>query len=145
VLRTLSILAFAAMVVGIIGLFFSNALFARRWWVIAIQAAMFSLMVAARITFGRRSFHAAADPTEGGLVTTGPYAYLRHPIYTAIIHFVWAGALDGSFSWPLIGWAETVTAGAFTRMHIEEHLLVRKYPEYRAYKKRAKKLIPFVY
>jgi len=133
------------MVVGIAGLFRANALFAHQPWVIAIQVAMFLLMVAARVTFGRRSFHAAADPTEGGLVTTGPYAYLRHPIYAAAIHFVWAGALDNSFSWSVIGWAETVTAGAFTRMHIEEYLLVRKYPEYREYKKRAKKLIPFVY
>ena len=132
------------MVVGITGLFFSNALFAKQPWVIAIQAAMFILMVAARITFGRRSFHAAADPTAGGLVTTGPYAYLRHPIYAAVIHFIWAGALDSS-SWSVLGWAETVTAGAFTRMHVEEYLLVRRYPEYRAYKKRTKKFIPFVY
>ncbi len=143
-LRALSLVAFAAMVVGITGLFFSNALFAKQPWVMAIQAAMFILMVAARITFGRRSFHAAADPTAGGLVTTGPYAYLRHPIYAAIIHFVWAGALD-NFSWPVLAWAETVTAGAFTRMHIEEYLLKQKYPEYGEYKKRVKKLIPFIY
>jgi protein-S-isoprenylcysteine O-methyltransferase Ste14 len=144
VLRALSVVAFAAMVVGITGLFFSDALFAKQPWVIAIQVAMFVLMVAARITFGRRSFHAAADPTAGGLVTTGPYAYLRHPIYAAIIHFIWAGALD-NFSWPVLGWAETVTAGAFTRMHLEEYMLLRRYPEYRAYKKRTKKFIPFVY
>ncbi len=125
------------MVVGITGLFFANALFAKQPWVIAIQVAMFTLMVAARITFGRRSFHAAADPTAGGLVTTGPYAYLRHPIYAAIIHFIWAGALD-SFSWPVLGWAEPVTAGAFTRMHIEEYVLIRKYPENREYKIRTK-------
>jgi protein-S-isoprenylcysteine O-methyltransferase Ste14 len=144
VFRTLSLVALAAMVVGISGLFFAGALFAKQPWVIAIQVAMFALMVAARITFGRRSFHAAADPTAGGLVTTGPYAYLRHPIYASIIHFVWAGALD-NYSWPVLAWAETVTAGAFIRMHVEEYLLKRKYPEYREYKKRAKKLIPFVY
>jgi protein-S-isoprenylcysteine O-methyltransferase Ste14 len=144
VLRTLSVLAFAAMVAGLIGLFYSGALFARQPWVIAIQVAAFLLMVAARIAFGARSFHAAANPTEGGLVTTGPYAYLRHPIYAAIMYFIWAGALD-HFTWRVLAYAELITAGAFTRMHIEEYLLVRKYPEYRAYKKRAKKLIPFVY
>ena len=143
-LRTLSLIALAAMVAGIAGLYFSGALFASHWALRLVQAAAFALMVAARITFGRRSFHAAADPTPGGLVTTGPYAYLRHPIYAAIIHFTWAGAVD-HMSWPVLGWAETVTAGAFARMHIEEHLLVRKYPEYWAYKKQVKKLIPFVY
>jgi protein-S-isoprenylcysteine O-methyltransferase Ste14 len=134
VLQALSVVSLAAMAVGITGLFFSNALFAKQPWVIAIQVAMVILMVAARITFGRHS----------GLVTAGPYAFLRHPIYAAIIHFVWAGALD-SFSWPVLGWAETVTAGAFTRMHLEEYVLKRKYPEYRDYRKRAKKFIPFVY
>jgi protein-S-isoprenylcysteine O-methyltransferase Ste14 len=144
VLRILSILAFAAMVAGLIGLFYSSALFAREPWVIAIQVAAFLLMIYARITFGARSFHAAANPTEGGLVTTGPYAYLRHPIYAAIMYFIWAGALD-HFSWRVLAYAELITAGAFTRMHIEEFLLVKKYPEYRDYKKRTKKLIPFVY
>jgi protein-S-isoprenylcysteine O-methyltransferase Ste14 len=144
VLRTLSVLAFAAMVAGLIGLFYSGALFARQPWVIAIQVAAFLLMVAARLTFGSRSFHAAANPTEGGLVTTGPYGYLRHPIYAAVMYFIWAGALD-HFSWRVLAYAELITAGAFTRMHIEEYLLVRKYPEYRAYKARVKRIIPFVY
>ena len=143
-LRALSGLSLAAIVVGIAGLYFSNALFASHWALRTFQGAAFIFMVAARITFGRRRDQAPDHPTAGTLITTGPYAYLRHPIYAAIIHFVWAGATD-HFSWPVLGWAETVTAGAFTRMHIEEHLLIRKYPEYRAYKKRVKKLIPFVY
>jgi protein-S-isoprenylcysteine O-methyltransferase Ste14 len=144
VLRALSVVSLAAMIAGVVGLYFSGALFASHWALRGFQVAAFLFMVAARITFGRRNQHAAADPTASGLVTTGPYAYLRHPIYAAIIHFVWAGATD-HFSWPVLGWAESVTAGAFTRMHLEEHQLIRKYPEYRAYKKRVKKLIPFVY
>ena len=31
---------------------------------------------------------------RGGLVTTGPYRYVRHPIYAAATYFAWAGALD---------------------------------------------------
>jgi protein-S-isoprenylcysteine O-methyltransferase Ste14 len=144
VLRSLSVLAFAAMVAGLAGQYYSGALFGIHPINIAVQVAAFGLMVAARITFGRRSFHAAADPTAGDLVTTGPYAYVRHPIYAAIIYFIWAGALD-HFSWRVLAWAELITAGAFSRMHIEEYLLVRKYPAYREYKKRVKKLIPYVY
>ncbi len=132
------------MVGGLAGLYFAGALFGAHPLNIAVQAAAFALMIAARLTFGRRSFHAAANATAGALVTTGPYAYFRHPIYAAIIYFIWAGALD-HFSWRVLAWAELITAGAFTRMHIEEYFLVRKYPEYRAYKKRVKKLIPYVY
>jgi protein-S-isoprenylcysteine O-methyltransferase Ste14 len=144
VLRTLSVLAFVAMVAGLAGQYYAGALFGIHPINIAVQAAAFLLMIAARVTFGGRSFHPAANPTAGALVTTGPYAYFRHPIYAAIIYFIWAGALD-HFSWRVLAWAELITAGAFTRMHIEEYLLVRKYPEYREYKKRVKKLIPFVY
>ena len=143
-LRALSVAAFVAMVAGLVGLFYSGALFARRPLVIAFQVAAFLLMVAARLTFGRRSFRAAANPTAGGLVTTGPYGYLRHPIYAAVIYFIWAGALD-HFSWRVLAYAELITAGAFVRMHIEEYLLVRKYPEYGPYKARVRRILPFVY
>jgi protein-S-isoprenylcysteine O-methyltransferase Ste14 len=142
--RWLSVLAFAAMVVGLAGLYHSRALFAAHPLVIAVQVAAFLLMVAARITFGRRSFHAAANPTAGGLVTSGPYAYVRHPIYAAVIYFVWAGALD-HFSWGVIAYAALITVGAFIRMHLEEYFLARTYPQYPAYKSRVRRIVPFVY
>ena len=132
------------MVGGLGGLYYWGALFARHPMVIAVQVAAFALMVAARLTFGRRSFHASADPTAGDLVTTGPYAYFRHPIYAAILYFIWAGALD-HLSWRVLACAGLITAGAFARMHIEEHLLVGKYPEYRAYKSRVRRIVPYVY
>ena len=139
----LSKVAFLAMVAGLAGLYYGGGLFAAHSINIAVQAAASLLMVLARITFGRRSFHAGADPTEGNLVTTGPYAYLRHPIYAAIIYFIWAGALD-HLSWRVVSWAELITAGAFTRMHLEERFLIRKYPAYRDYKRRVKRIVPFV-
>jgi protein-S-isoprenylcysteine O-methyltransferase Ste14 len=143
-LDALSVAAFAAMVGGLVGLYYWGALFAWHPLVIAVQVAAFALMVAARMTFGRRSFHASANPTAGGLVTTGPYAYFRHPIYAAVIYFVWAGALD-HLSWPVVACAGLITAGAFARMHIEETLLAGKYPEYGAYKSRVRRIVPFVY
>ena len=101
-------------------------------------------MVAARITFGRRSFHAAANPTPGGIVSTGPYAYVRHPIYAAAIYFVWAGVLD-HFSWANAGWAGVLTVGAFIRLSLEERMLAERYSDYGAYKARVRRLVPFVY
>jgi protein-S-isoprenylcysteine O-methyltransferase Ste14 len=141
---TVSVLAFALMVAGIIGLFFSGALIASRPATIAIQIAAVLLMIAARITFGRRSFHAAANPTAGGVVQNGPYAYIRHPIYAAAIYFTWTGALD-HFSWMSVGWAALVTIGALIRMTMEEGMLVERYPEYRPYMARVKRIVPFVY
>ena len=101
------------------------------------------LMIAARATFGRRSFHAAANPTSGGLVTHGPYRWWRHPIYAAVLYFIWAAALE-SRSMPAIASALLVTLGAGVRMYAEETLLVNTYPDYAAYRARTARVIPFV-
>ena len=101
-------------------------------------------MVWARVTFGRRSFHAAANPTSGGLVQTGPYAYIRHPIYAAATYFVWAGAIDHHTA-PAVAGAALLTVGAFGRMLAEEHLLVGMYPAYAAYRERTRRIVPFVF
>jgi protein-S-isoprenylcysteine O-methyltransferase Ste14 len=143
VLPRLSKLAFAAMVAGLCGLYYVHALFAHHPAVIAIQAAAALVMIAARVTFGRRSFHAAANPTEGDLVTSGPYAYVRHPIYASILYFTWAGALD-NFSLPACGWAALLTAGAVARMLMEERLLAAHYPAYADYQRRVRRVLPFV-
>ena len=58
--RKLSILGFAASVAALVGLVMRGELFTPNPLVIALQALAFALMVWARITFGLRSFHAAA-------------------------------------------------------------------------------------
>lgn len=101
-------------------------------------------MVWARVTFGKRSFHAAASPTAGGVVTTGPYRYLRHPIYTAICWVVWPPAIAAGSALP-IACAALITAGAMARMLCEEYLLVRQYPDYENYARVTKRMIPYVF
>ena len=112
--------------------------------VIGLQVCAVALMLWARLTFGMRSFHAGAEPTSGGLVTNGPYAYIRHPIYTAICLFMWPPAIAHS-TWASVGLTAVLTAGAVLRMLGEESLLAVQYPEYAAYAARTKRMIPFVY
>jgi protein-S-isoprenylcysteine O-methyltransferase Ste14 len=140
----LSVLGFLVAVAAMLGLLAIHHLFAQDPYLIAVQVAAVLLMIWARMTFGLRSFHAAAAPTEGGLVTTGPYRYWRHPIYASIIYFVWAGQIEAPGALPL-ALAATVSVGLFARMLTEERLLTEAYAEYPTYAKRAKRLIPFVY
>ena len=143
-LKTVSVLCFALMVAGLAGLLIGQTLFARGPLGISAQVAAVALMIWARITFGRRSFHAAADPTAGELVTAGPYAFFRHPIYTAVCLFCLAGAL--SYRTPAaFGWLVLELAGAIGRMLCEETLLRARYPEYASYASRTARMVPFLF
>jgi protein-S-isoprenylcysteine O-methyltransferase Ste14 len=140
-MKVASVVGFAAMVFAAAGLIIIHSLFGRSPWAIAIQAGAIALMIWARVTFGLRSFHAAANPTAGGLITSGPYRFLRHPIYASITFFVWAGALD-HLSPVSMMFALIATAGVIIRISCEERLLLHNYPEYRVYMGRTKRLFP---
>lgn len=129
------------MLAALLGLWERHSLFSPNAGVIAVQCVAILLMIWARLTFGLRSFHAAANPTAGGLVTTGPYHFVRHPIYASICLFLWAGVL-GKFSLLSMSLGALGTAGAVVRMFCEEHLLARQYPEYREYAVHTRRLLP---
>ena len=92
-LKLLSIIGYLGMVGGLLALLAMRSLFSSAAPVIALQVVALLLFFWARVSFGRRSFHVVADPTEGGLVTSGPYRYIRHPIYTAMCLFTSAGVV----------------------------------------------------
>ena len=137
-------IAVVVLTVTVWVMFFRHVLFADLPLAIAFQVLAAALMLWARLSFGLRSFHAAANPTEGHLVTAGPYRFIRHPIYSAILTFIWAGAI--SHSMPLnIALALVASLSTLVRMLSEEQLLRARYPEYAAYAARTKRLIPFVF
>jgi protein-S-isoprenylcysteine O-methyltransferase Ste14 len=140
--KVLSVLAFAVLVAELVYLVYTGQLFGGPVTT-AFQVAAFLLMVWARITFGKRSFHAAANPTEGGLVTTGPYHYVRHPIYAAILLFFWA-AVAAHPSWTTAALGVVCTGALLVRMLSEERLVVQQYPEYAEYARTTKRVLPGV-
>lgn len=141
--KLLSTPVFIVLLLAIGGLFWTRSLLGRGPVSLGLQVAAVLLMIWARITFGIRSFHYAANPTEGGLVTTGPYRYLRHPIYAAILLFAWAGvAANGSL--PGAAFGLLASAMVLLRMIFEEALVRQRYPEYDEYARRTKRVIPFL-
>jgi protein-S-isoprenylcysteine O-methyltransferase Ste14 len=143
-MKVMSVIGFVLMVGGIVSLIVTRTIVSPFLPAIVLQVVAFVLMLWARRAFGRRSFHVAADPSEGGLVTTGPYRFIRHPIYTAVCLFVWASVL-GSPSIQTAVIAAAATIGAVVRVLCEEHLLLRQYPDYVSYSSRTKRMIPFVF
>ncbi len=142
-----SLVATLVLVASIAFLYLSGSLLAKLTAGIALQIAAAVLMLWARITFGARSFHATANPTEGGLVTRGPYRFWRHPIYAAVLLFVWTGVFTQgappSFIAILLAAAATLAVAA--RIYSEELLLNASFPGYAEYAARTKRVIPFVF
>jgi protein-S-isoprenylcysteine O-methyltransferase Ste14 len=145
--RLNSVAATLVLMAAVIALVLEHTFFSKMTFGIAIQIAAALLMLWARLTFGLRSFHAAANPTEGGLVMTGPYRYWRHPIYAAVLIFVWTGVLTQGGMPALIpvllAVVATITSGI--RILSEEKLLTATFPGYAEYSMRTKRLIPFVF
>lgn len=143
-MKGLSILGYLGMAGALVAQFATGNLFSRSPLVIAIQVAAGLLLVWARVTFGRRSFHVLANPTEGGLVTSGPYRYIRHPIYAAIVVLTGAGAA-AHLSWLSGALCVFVLGCALLRIFCEEALVTARYPEYREYAARTWRMLPYVF
>lgn len=142
--KLLSLLGFPILVVGVLALLRLGALLASAPILIAAQIAAAGLMIWARITFGLRSFHPGANPTAGGLVTVGPYRFIRHPIYASICFFCIAGVI-GHWSIAAAFCLLVVFAGALIRMIAEERILTLEYPGYGAYAARTNRIVPGLY
>ena len=143
-LKVSSIIGFVVMIGSLIGLYKIGVLFTTNPIAIGLQLIALALMVWARVTFGRRSLHAAANPTAGGLVTKGPYRSIRHPIYTAGCLFGW-GPIVVHLSLLSITFGILLLLGALVRMACEEQLVKRQYPEYVDYAKVTKRMVPYVF
>ncbi|MBS1495193.1 MAG: isoprenylcysteine carboxylmethyltransferase family protein [Bacteroidetes bacterium] len=78
------------------------------------------------------------------LVTSGPYKYVRHPIYTVVIllGLIW---ITTRFTVVNISVLAALIIIFIVKLNYEEKLLSEKFVEYKNYMKNSKKLIPFIY
>jgi len=83
-------------------------------------------------------------PEARGLVTSGPYRLVRHPIYLGEIVAGMGLVLPTVLGPPAVVFLVFLTA-EIVRTYYEERVLRRTYPEYAAYAARTRRLIPFVY
>jgi protein-S-isoprenylcysteine O-methyltransferase Ste14 len=92
-----------------------------------------------------RNLAAVPKPVEcGELVTAGPYAFVRHPIYT--------GVILGTLGWALLRsnlLGVALAGGAFLFFDLksrqEEKWLAEAYAGYGEYQRKVRKLLPLIY
>ena len=83
--------------------------------------------------------------SEKGLITTGLYGYMRHPLYTGTTLFC-AGIFFLLPGWPLAIFIITMCIYLPIGIHFEEKKLIREFGEdYIRYQKEVSRLIPGLY
>jgi protein-S-isoprenylcysteine O-methyltransferase Ste14 len=83
-------------------------------------------------------------PQARRLVTSGPYAIIRHPLYLGEFVVLFGIALQHSFPWGIL-LLGVQTMFQFQRIKNEERVLARAFPNYEGYRARTARLLPGVY
>ena len=110
-----------------------------------LGAASVALFVWAKAAMGRNWSIVARTRDDHRLVTTGPFAFVRNPIYLAMALFMIAGALGTGHVRMLAIAAPVFAIGTAIRVRIEERLLHAHFgAHFDTYARRVKRVIPYI-
>jgi protein-S-isoprenylcysteine O-methyltransferase Ste14 len=111
------------------------------WTGVALCALGFGLAIIARWYLGRNWGMPMSRKEQPELVTSGPYAHIRHPIYTGLILAMLGSAIGVNIFWAVM----LIPVGAYFIFSArrEETVMLQLFPEqYAAYMARTGMLAP---
>ena len=83
-------------------------------------------------------------PQHGWLVVHGPYRWVRHPMYTSVLVITLAWVLEHPLPVRMALWVGLVVT-LWVKLRYEEQLLLARFPGYAEYRRRTKRIIPFLW
>jgi protein-S-isoprenylcysteine O-methyltransferase Ste14 len=117
---------------------------AGRWVGVGLSLAGFAFAFWARAHLGRNWGMPMSLRQGHELVTSGPYAYVRHPIYSGIMLAMIGSALAVDLLW--LALFVLYFAYFLFSARSEEKMMLAQFPDaYPAYRRHTKMLIPFVF
>jgi len=115
------------------------------WWVgFALLGAGLAFSVWARVRLGR-NWSGSVTVKEGHeLIRSGPYSYVRHPIYTGLLAAVLGTAIASGTVRAALAFL-IIAAALLRKLRIEEGFMRETFPgEYQRYSAAVPALIPFI-
>ena len=103
-----------------------------------------AFLLAGLFRLGRALTPMPYPKSNAPLVQTGPFALVRHPIYSGGL-VASLGIAVGVSGWLTWWYVAALFALVDSKSRWEERWLSEKFPEYRDYQRRVRKLVPFVY
>ncbi|HEY2561261.1 MAG TPA: isoprenylcysteine carboxylmethyltransferase family protein [Caldimonas sp.] len=115
------------------------------WAGAALVAAGLLFTVWARVHLGRNWSGIVTIKQDHELVTGGPYAFVRHPIYSGL-SLAFIGWAIASGEWRGVLAVAIVGAAFWRKLRVEERWLHEQFDgAYDAYRQRVRALVPFVF
>jgi protein-S-isoprenylcysteine O-methyltransferase Ste14 len=112
---------------------------------LAVTVAGCLFAIWARLTLGSNWSGRATVKAGHELITSGPYALARHPIYTGLMVAV-AGTALAKGEWRCVLGGIVILIALMVKMGQEERLMMQTFPvAYPAYRQHVKALIPGVF
>lgn len=116
---------------------------ARTW--LALEVAGGALLLWATLTMGLRHLRTHPDVSPGApLLTSGPYRWIRHPMYAGVLLGMGALVLE-RLTWERAVLWFSLLAVLLAKLTFEESFLNARFPDYAAYCRRTKRLFPFLF
>lgn len=96
------------------------------------------------VTMGRHINISPKLKENAPLRTSGPYRFVRHPMYLALMVFCAAYVLNDFSIYTLAIWSALLLVLAI-KVHYEERILRARFSDYQSYSQKTKRIIPYIF
>lgn len=115
-------------------------------WILAAAAVALAAWTLAHNRIG--NFNIRPEPKTGGrLITTGPYRWIRHPMYSAVLlgaaALAWAALAWAAPAWAWLAWA-ALAGVLWAKASLEERWLAQRHAAYAGYRRRSRRFVPWL-
>lgn len=112
---------------------------------VVVQSVSLLLLIWTLVYLKPGKFHILPDTRKNAsLVTCGPFRWIRHPMYLSLFLYLIPLVVEYYTWWRLLVLV-IFTINMIIKLLYEERILRQKFPEYAAYMKHSKRLIPYIF